>query len=30
MKQNLPHEEILIAQNNNSNVASIMLPFITA
>jgi hypothetical protein len=30
MTQNLPHEEILIAQNNNSIVLSFMLPFIIA
>ena len=30
MTQNLPHEEIMIAQNNNSYVASFMLPFIIA
>jgi len=30
MTQNLPHEEILVAQNINSNVASFMLPFIIA
>jgi hypothetical protein len=30
MTQNLPLEEIFIAQNNNSNVASLMLPFIIA